>query len=125
MKIRIRSFISNSKASIATLSLSAGTAIAIISSFGQSAFAQSAPIPGMDNYQSNEQNLLYGNSGFGNVNPMDLIQRATLAPSRSVEEFSAESQQNLDDAATEFKRLREQMLLAPNSTSAPQQSQSN
>lgn len=100
-------------------------AIAIISSFGQSAFAQSAPIPGMDNYQSNEQNLLYGNSGFGNVNPMDLIQRATLAPSRSVEEFSAESQQNLDDAATEFKRLREQMLLAPNSTSAPQQSQSN
>jgi hypothetical protein len=86
------------------LSLSLGTAIAL--TWGQLAKAQS--VPGTEGSESGDRNSLYGGDGF--INPMDLIQKATLAPSRTVEEFDSESDKSLSNAAAEFKRQREQML---------------
>ena len=52
-----------------------------------------------------------GGSTFGNsFNPLDLIHRANLSTGRSTEEFSQESQQNLNNAADEFKRQQQERL---------------
>ena len=95
---------STTKPLVISLSLSLG--VALISSYRQPAVAQ------QDNfqYQDNEVNSFYGNSPLGNLNPLDLINRATTGPSRSMQDFNSDSQGNIQREADEFKRQREALL---------------
>jgi hypothetical protein len=69
--------------------------------------------PVNEGYQSNEQDSLYG-EGFTGINPMDLIHRAKLNNGRSSEEFDRDSQNNLNNSASEFKRLQQERILQQN-----------
>ncbi|NJL83484.1 MAG: hypothetical protein HC890_11990 [Chloroflexaceae bacterium] len=69
-------------------------------------------------YQSNEQDSL--DSSFGNsISPFDLIHRARLGNSRGASEFNQDSQQNIRNAADEFKRQQQLQLQAPAPTTNP------
>jgi len=61
--------------------------------------------PDTPNYQQNEQDSL---SGPGGINPMDLIHRANMSTSRNPEQFQSDSQNQIDDAASEFKRQQQE-----------------
>ncbi|GAB4530792.1 MAG: hypothetical protein Tsb0014_13780 [Pleurocapsa sp.] len=63
-----------------------------------------------DGYQSNEQDATYG-QGISGLNPTELIHRAKLQNSRSAEEFSQDSQSQLNDSASDFKRQQQEMIL--------------
>ena len=67
--------------------------------------------------QSNEIDPLYGGT-FGNLNPMDLIHNSRFNNGRSSEEFGQDSQVQINDSASEFKRLQQQRMLQsqPNTT---------
>lgn len=58
------------------------------------------------NYQQNEYNSM---TGPGGLNPLDLIHRVNMGTSRTSEQFQSDSQQNLDNAATDFKRQQQQL----------------
>ncbi|MDJ0713533.1 MAG: hypothetical protein QNJ54_04855 [Prochloraceae cyanobacterium] len=89
---------------VITLSLSLGIGLSLIFSNKQSALAQSQD----PQYQSNEQNVLYETPG--NINPHDLMHRSVLGPSRDAREFHENTGENIENAATEFKRQRERLL---------------
>jgi hypothetical protein len=59
-----------------------------------------------DPFQSNEQNPLYGNG----INPLDLIHNANLLNSRSAQDFIEDTNENLDKAADDFKKLQLQRM---------------
>ena len=59
-------------------------------------------------FQSNEVDPLTGTSGF---NPLDLIHNANLLNGRSGAEFAADSNEQIDDAASEFKKQQLQRML--------------
>ena len=82
--------------------------IALILGFTTTAQAQ----PGVDNqgYQSNEKDGLYGDAPAG-LNPLDLMHRAQQSNGRSAEEFNEESQLQIDNSVSDFKRLQQQRLL--------------
>lgn len=61
-------------------------------------------------YQRNEKGT-FGNSSTGDINPLDLINRVRVSPSRSAEQFNEDTGRQLEDAAAKFKREREQLLL--------------
>ena len=104
---------------LSQLTISLGLGVASILSLTNPSLAQYQQIPDDSNYQSNEQDSLYGNSTLG-VNPMDLIHNYNLSVGRNAEEFNQESQVQIQDSAAEFKRLqREKMLQQYNTT--PQQ----
>lgn len=91
--------------SLTRLSLSLGmllTCTALISP----AQAQS----GLDDqgYQSNEKN---GLEGTGGLNPLDLIHRSQQLGRRSAAEFEEESRGQINNSATDFKRLQQQKIL--------------
>ena len=90
------------------MSVSLGVVLASISSWG-TASAQYRP-PEDDGFQSNEQDSLFGGNSTG-LNPLDLIHRANLSNERSLEEFSSESETNIKDSASEFKRLQRERLI--------------
>jgi hypothetical protein len=56
-------------------------------------------------FQPNEYDAL---TGPGGINPMDLIHRANMSTSRNQEEFQSDSQNQIDDAASEFKRQQQE-----------------
>jgi len=56
-------------------------------------------------FQQNEYDSL---TGPGGINPMDLIHRANMSTSRNQEEFQSDSQNQIDDAASEFKRQQQE-----------------
>ena len=56
-------------------------------------------------YQSNEYDAL---TGPGGINPMDLIHRASMSTSRNQEQFQSDSQNQINDAASEFKRQQQE-----------------
>ena len=87
---------------------------AIGSSF-ERAIAQ--PVNPQDStYQENEYDAM-GSSSFGNsFNPLDLIHRSTLSNGPSSEEFTQDSQQNLNNAADEFKRQQQERINQSNSS---------
>mgnify|MGYP005844546573 CR=1 FL=1 len=58
------------------------------------------------NYQQSEYNSLTGPAG---LNPLDLIHRANFGTSRTSDQFQSDSQQNLDNAATDFKRQQQEL----------------
>jgi hypothetical protein len=69
--------------------------------------------PANEGYQSNEQDSLYG-EGLTGINPLDLIHRAKLNNGRNAAEFDRDSQNNLNNSASEFKRLQQQRILQQN-----------
>ena len=91
-----------------SLTLSLGVAITLISGWRATASAQ-YQAPEDDGFQSNEQDGLFGGGSDG-FNPIDLIHRANLSNGRSLEEFNSESQTNIQDSASEFKRLQQERL---------------
>ena len=94
------------RAVIASLSLGAMIAV----SYVKPAIAQQTNPQDPAPYQENEYDSM-GSSSFGNsFNPLDLIHRANLSTDRSTEEFSEESQQNLNNAADQFKRQQQERL---------------
>ncbi len=95
---------STTKSLVITLTISLG--LAIIPSYRQTVLAQ------LENYQeqNNEVNSFYGENPFGNFNPSDLIHRATTGPSRSMQDFNNDSQDNIQREASEFKRQREALF---------------
>jgi hypothetical protein len=80
-----------------------GSTFFLISSLNQASFAQVTNNQNSDGYQQNEQDSFGGQGGF---NPFNLIHNANLGISRSMGEFKQETEQNLNDAAAEFKRLQ-------------------
>ena len=99
------------------LSLSLGLTLSLIAGLSSSAFAQ---IPTDDQgYQSNEKDSLFGNS-TGGLNPLDLIHRSQQLGGRSAAEFEEESRGQINNSASDFKRLQQQRILEqlqqPNAT---------
>jgi len=95
--------------SLNRVALSLGVAFTLVFGFSISAQAQS----GSDNqgYQSNEKdNGVYGDSPSG-LNPLDIMHRAQQIRGRSATEFSEESQLQISNSASDFKRLQQQRIL--------------
>jgi len=92
------------------LSISLVSALTFVACLAQLTLAQS--LNEQDNFQSNEVDSFGGSTfGGGSLNPLDLIHRANLSNGRSVDEFNQDSSENLNDAATDFKRKQQEMLL--------------
>ena len=89
--------------------LSLGMITASIPGYSPSTLAQSQ-LNQDPNYQSNEKNSLYGD-GITGINPMELIHRANLSNGRTMEEFNQESAGQIQNSASEFKRLQQQKIL--------------
>lgn len=60
-----------------------------------------------DSFQSNEYDPATGSSG---LNPLDLIHRATMGNIRSPEEFREDSNENINNAANDFKQQQQELL---------------
>lgn len=60
------------------------------------------------NYQSNEYDPTLGPGG--SFDPMDLIHRATMGPSRNPSQFNEDTQKNISNAAEDFKKQQQQLL---------------
>jgi len=84
----------------------------------QSTLAQTEP-----QYQRNERDSFSGGDTTGDVNPLDIINNAIIAPSRTVDEFNEDSRGSIQQAADEFKRQREQLLLNSLQESSPETNQ--
>jgi hypothetical protein len=80
-----------------------------VSSFEQSALAQTIESQQPREYQSNEEDT-FGRNALGGFNAMELMHRANLSRSRDSAEFQEDTNTNLDKAAQEFKRLQLQRL---------------
>ena len=91
-----------------SISLSLGVTLTLIYGWRSTSLAQ-YQAPENDGFQSNEQDGLFGGSSDG-FNPIDLIHRANFSNGRSLEDFSSESETNLRDSASEFKRLQQERL---------------
>ena len=91
-----------------SLSLSLGITLSLLSGWKVNTLAQ-YQAPEDDGFQSNEQDSLLGGQSNG-FNPIDLIHRANLSNGRSLEEFNSESETNIKDSASEFKRLQQERL---------------
>lgn len=80
----------------------------IVAGFNSSAMAQSKVEN--DSYQSNEKSGIYGDAPSG-LNPIDLMHRAQQLNGRSAAEFDADFQGQLNNSASDFKRLQQQQIL--------------
>ncbi|MEL6437746.1 MAG: hypothetical protein AAFQ80_00625 [Cyanobacteria bacterium J06621_8] len=87
------------------IKISLGMLLAV-ATFNSTAQAQS----GVDDqgFQTNERS---GLEGTGGLNPLDLIHRSQQLGKRSPAEFEEESSGQLDNSATDFKRLQQQRIL--------------
>lgn len=83
-------------------------ALGIINLFNLPTNAQNANIQEKNAFQSNEQNPLYGDSGF---NPMDLIHNANFFNNRTGADFADDTNKNIDTAASDFKKQQLQRLM--------------
>ena len=61
-------------------------------------------------FQSNEKDETFGDAPAG-LNPLDLIHRAQQTNSRNSDEFNADSQGQLDNSVSDYKRLQQQKIL--------------
>jgi Tfp pilus assembly protein PilV len=82
--------------------------VGILSLFNLPTNAQNANNQEKNPFQSNEQNPLYGESGF---NPMDLIHNANFFNSRTGADFADDTNKNIDTAASDFKKQQLQRLM--------------
>ena len=93
--------------SIAGLSL--GALATLLAGFNSSTLAQSRYE--QDNgYQSNEKNSVFGDAPAG-LDPVELMHRAQQLKGRSQAEFEADSQGQIDNSVSDFKRLQQQRIL--------------
>ena len=93
-----------SKSLIRAIAFSASALILIFTGI-QSTLAQTQP-----QYQRNERDTFSGGDATGGINPLDSINKAVIAPSRTIEEFNDDSRGSIQKAADEFKRQRQQLL---------------
>lgn len=84
-----------------------GIALVAIAGLNLSAVAQSGAD---DGYQPNEKDGIYGDAPAG-LNPLDIMHRAQQTNGRSAAEFDRESQTQIDNSASDFKRLQQQRIL--------------
>jgi hypothetical protein len=63
-----------------------------------------------DGYQPNEKDGIYGDAPAG-LNPLEIMHRAQQTNGRSAAEFDQESQAQIDNSASDFKRLQQQRIL--------------
>ncbi len=99
----------NNKLAQLGIALSLGVTLTFISGLTSSTLAQ-AQQSDNGSYQSNEKDATYGD-GVSGLNPLDLMHRAQQLNGRSPEEFNEESQVQLNNSASEFKRLQQQQIL--------------
>ncbi|MEY2830828.1 MAG: hypothetical protein RLZZ574_86 [Cyanobacteriota bacterium] len=95
-----------------------GIVFVAIAGLNSAALAQSST-GSDDGYQPNEKDGIYGDAPAG-LNPLDIMHRAQQANGRSADEFSQESQTQIDNSASDFKRLQQQRILEQQQ-SAPKQ----
>ena len=89
------------------VALSLGIAVALGVNFpARSQYVE----PNDRGYQSGEKDSLYGD-GITGINPLDLIHRANLGGGLSSEEFDEQSQGQIQDSASEYKRLQQERML--------------
>jgi hypothetical protein len=88
---------------------SVGIALVAIAGLNSAVLAQSST-GSDDGYQPNEKNGIYGDAPAG-LNPLDIMHRAQQANGRSADEFGRESQVQMDNSASDFKRLQQQRIL--------------
>ncbi|MDJ0591527.1 MAG: hypothetical protein QNJ72_16260 [Pleurocapsa sp. MO_226.B13] len=91
-----------------TKNLSIAIALTLLAGFNASTLAQSGG--NNDGYQSNEKSDIFGDTPSG-LNPLDLMHRAQQLNGRSAAEFNADSQGQLDNSVSDFKRLQQQRIL--------------
>lgn len=87
----------------------AGIALVAIAGLNSAVLAQSST-GADDGYQPNEKNGIYGDAPAG-LNPLDIMHRAQQTNGRSADEFDRESQAQIDNSASDFKRLQQQRIL--------------
>ena len=88
--------------------LSLGIVLTLAAGFNSDTLAQSKYEN--DGYQSNEKSGVFGDTPSG-LDPVELMHRAQQANSRSQAEFDADSQGQLDNSVSDFKRLQQQRIL--------------
>lgn len=105
-------------------SLSVGVVFGVFSCFGQATLAQSTNPSTLGNSPTNEASATEGDSPInspvrGSLNPLDLIHQSNLGRSRGMGEFKQDSLQNINNAATDFKRQQQELLQQQPSPSSP------
>ena len=95
-----------------TSKLSTGMSLGIIltSIVGLNSVAVAQSKYDNDGYQSNEKSGVFGDAPSG-LDPVELMHRAQQANSRSQAEFNADSQGQLNNSVSDFKRLQQQRIL--------------
>jgi hypothetical protein len=101
-------FIKNQLNQLTTI-LGLGITLTLIAGIKTSTLAQSKD-PANQGYQSNEEDSFFGSGSNNGFNPLDLIHRANQSNGRSIDEFSQDSETNIKDSASEFKRLQQERL---------------
>ena len=89
-------------------SLSLGLAISVLGGIYSASVAQSRTDD--SGYQSNEKSTFFGDTPSG-LNPLDLMHRAQQLNGRNAAEFEADSQGQLDNSVSDFKKLQQQRIL--------------
>ena len=89
--------------------LGLGIILTLAAGLNSSTFAQSQ-YERDNGYQSNEKDSIYGDAP-GGLNPVDLIHRAQQQNRRSTSEFEADSQGQLNNSVSDFKRMQQQKIL--------------
>lgn len=91
------------------VSLSLGTFLGITAGFYTAVIAQNQQ-NNNDGFQSNEKDSTFGDAPAG-LNPLDLIHQSQRINSRSAAEFNADSQGQLENSVSDYKRLQQQRIL--------------
>ncbi len=94
------------------------TALASMSLFSllipQLAKAQSTDVNPLQDFQPQQGDPFSSRNDNPTGSLFDLIHRAQLGNSRSTEEFNADKNQGLNDAAAEFRKKQQQRIQTPN-----------
>jgi len=86
-----------------------GTFLSIAVGFNASVTAQIQP-SNNDGFQSNEKDPTFGDAP-GGLNPLDLIHKSQQGNIRNADEFSADSQGQIDSSVSDYKRLQQQKII--------------
>lgn len=79
----------------------------------QNAQAQSTDVNPLQDFQPQQGDPFSSRNDDPTGSLFDLIHRAQLGNSRSAEEFNADKNQNLNDAAAEFRKKQQQRIQTP------------
>jgi hypothetical protein len=91
-----------------TISLTIGTTLGVLSSLFSPILAQTAQDLG--NFPSNERDP--NSSGLGGaINPMQLMHQLQMSNGRSMSDFVTDSNRNIDNASSDFKKQQQERIL--------------